>query len=223
MALTSSYLITTKNLDSFLNSLLTARAPEVFTQKFLESLEFKSTNDRLFIAMLKGLGFLDQTAVPTERYFKFLDQTQSKQILAEGIREAYEDLFSVNTKAQELTQQEVKSKLKTLTQGKPSDKVLGLMATTFKALVDYAEWATSSNPKPSNTKKSEEESAEKKTQSPKPEEVVTTPPEEEKKVLREAIKTIDHQLHYNIQIHLPESRDQAVYDAIFKSLKNHLF
>jgi len=31
------------------------------------------------------------------------------------------------------------------------------------------------------------------------------------------------QLHYNIQIHLPESRDQAVYDALFKSLKKHLF
>lgn len=223
MALTSSYLITTKNLDSFLNSLLTARAPEVFTQKFLESLEFKSTNDRLFIAMLKGLGFLDQTAVPTERYFKFLDQTQSKQILAEAIREAYEDLFSVNTKAQELSQQEVKSKLKTLTQGKPSDKVLGLMATTFKALVDYAEWNTSSNIKPTLSKKVDEEVTEKKPQSSKPEEIVTTSPEEEKKVLQDTIKTIDHQLHYNIQIHLPESRDQAVYDAIFKSLKNHLF
>ena len=32
------------------------------------------------------------------------------------------------------------------------------------------------------------------------------------------------QLHYNIHtIHLPDSRDQAVYDAIFKSLKQHLF
>ena len=31
------------------------------------------------------------------------------------------------------------------------------------------------------------------------------------------------EFHYNIQIHLPESRDQAVYDAIFKSLKKHLF
>lgn len=29
-------------------------------------------------------------------------------------------------------------------------------------------------------------------------------------------------LHYNIQIHLPETRDAAVYDAIFKSLKEHL-
>ncbi len=221
MALTSSYLITTKNLDSFLNSLLTARAPEVFTQKFLESLEFKSTNDRLFIGMLKGLGFLDSTAVPTERYFKFLDQTQSKQILADAIREAYEDLFSVNTKAYELSQQEVKSKLKTLTQGKPSDKVLGLMATTFKALVDYAEWNTTSVSKPATPKKVEEKNTEKLSQNPKQEEITT--PAEEKGSLKETIKTIEHQLHYNIQIHLPESRDQAVYDAIFKSLKSHLF
>lgn len=29
-------------------------------------------------------------------------------------------------------------------------------------------------------------------------------------------------LVYSIQIHLPESRDQAVYDALFRSLKTHL-
>jgi hypothetical protein len=30
-------------------------------------------------------------------------------------------------------------------------------------------------------------------------------------------------LHYNIQIHLPATKDTEVYDAIFKSLKEHLF
>lgn len=30
-------------------------------------------------------------------------------------------------------------------------------------------------------------------------------------------------LHYNIQIILPESRDPKVYDALFRSLKEHLF
>lgn len=34
-------------------------------------------------------------------------------------------------------------------------------------------------------------------------------------------KTISS-LNYNIQIHLPETRDTAVYDAIFKSLKEHI-
>ena len=29
-------------------------------------------------------------------------------------------------------------------------------------------------------------------------------------------------LHYNIQIDLPATRDSAIYDAIFKSLKEHI-
>lgn len=34
--------------------------------------------------------------------------------------------------------------------------------------------------------------------------------------------TTDMNLHYNIQIHLPETTNMAVYDAIFQSLKKHL-
>ena len=213
MALTSSYLITTKNLEAFFNSLITAQAPDTFTLKFLESLEFKSTNDRLYLGLLKALGFLDANAVPTERYFKFLDQSQSKQILAEAVREAYGDLFAVNIKANELTVAEVKNKLRTLTQGKNSDKVLGLMANTFKALVDYAEWTP---PKKVDGKKD-------KAPDQKPEQKEMPPPPEEPEEESLGGKLHKAQLHYNIQIHLPESRDQAVYDALFKSLKKHLF
>src|SRR3989338_4482765 len=201
MALISSYLITTKNLESFFNSLITAKAPDAFTQKFLESLEFKSTNDRLYIGLLKGIGFLDDNAVPTERYYKFLDQSQSKQILAEAIKEAYGDLFAVKTKANELSQQEVKNKFRTLTQGKISDKVLHLMANTFKALVDYAEWDT--------TKKDEkkEKAGEQKAETIDKE---LPPVQEEADEGGMGGKLNTAQLHYNIQIHLPESRDQAV-------------
>jgi len=45
------YLVTTKNLDAFFNALTNAQAPAKFTQKFLEQLEFKSTNDRLYIGL----------------------------------------------------------------------------------------------------------------------------------------------------------------------------
>jgi len=215
MALINSYLITTKNLEPFFNSLITAKAPGAFTQKFLESLEFKSTNDRLYINLLKGLGFLDANAVPTERYYKFLDQSQSKQVLAEAIKEAYDDLFAVNVKANELTVQEVKNKLRTLTQGKNSDKVLGLMANTFRALVDYAEWNTT----PKKLEEKKEKTIEQKTEQPKEIPLIHEEVEEES-VGGKVHKT---QLHYNIQIHLPESRDPAVYDTLFKSLKKHLF
>ncbi len=216
MALTPSYLVTTKNLESFFNSLITAKAPETFTQKFLESLEFKSTNDRLYIGLLKGLGFLDANAVPTEIYFNFLDQSQSKQVLANAITVAYGDLFAVNTKANELTQSEVKNKLRTLTQGKISDKVLHLMANTFVTLAAYAEW--------SNTAKKVQGGKE-KNDNQKPESAKETPPAAQEDTDEDSVggKLRKTELHYNIQIHLPESRDAAVYDALFKSLKKHLF
>jgi hypothetical protein len=166
---------------------------------------------------LKNLGFLDANGVPSERYFKFLDQSQSKKILAEAIQEAYSDLFAVNVKANELSVTEVKNKLRTLTQGKTSGNVLKLMANTFKALVDYAEWI------PESQKKTQKKDVETK----KSQEVQALPPVEEKSKEDEdggiSASLQKAQLHYNIQIHLPESRDQAVYDAIFKSLKRHLF
>ena len=215
MALNASYLVTTRNVEPFFNSLLTARAPDVFTQKFLENLEFKSTNDRLYIGLLKSLGFLDANSAPTERYFKFLDQSQSKRILAEAIQEAYSDLFAVNLKANELPVAEVKNKLRTLTQGKASENVVSLMANTFKALVTYAEWTSDKE------KKTPKKEGDKKPQDVQVKPVEEKPQEDEEEDA--SVKLQSAQLHYNIQIHLPESRDQAVYDAIFKSLKKHLF
>jgi Family of unknown function (DUF5343) len=160
---------------------------------------------------------LDDNAVPTERYFAFLDQSQSKQVLAQAIREAYGDLFAVNVKANELTTSEVKNKLRTLTQGKNSEKVLGLMANTFKALVDYAEWVP--DDKKVEEKKKEQGAGQKPQASGK--ELPAQPDLDDEPSI--AGKLQKAQLHYNIQIHLPESRDQAVYDALFKSLKKHLF
>lgn len=211
MSLPEQYLITTKNLDAFFNSILGAQAPGKFTNKFLEQLEFNSTNDRLFVGMLKALKFIDPNGIPQDRYFKFLDQTQSKKVLAEAIHDTYSDLFKVNKKANEMAANEVKNKLKTLTQGTKTDKVLSLMANTFVALCRYADFSSA------------------KTLS-----IVT--PKEQSRVNHEDVKEdeqmgVKHELiskqittemHYNIQIHLPETRDITVYDAIFKSLKEHL-
>jgi len=210
MALPEQYLLTTKNLDSFFNSLLNAQAPTKFTNKFLEQLEFKRTNDRLFIGVLKFLGFIDSNGIPQDRYFKFLDQTQSKQVLAEAIRDAYSDLFTVNTKANEMSTTEVKNKLKTLTQGSKSETVLQCMANTFTALCKYADFSKQ-NPNETNALKKH---------TPESEELHTGT---EQKLTHELInKKITTEMHYNIQIHLPETRDISVYDAIFKSLKEHL-
>lgn len=206
MALMSAYLQTTKNLQNIINSLISAKAPERFTNKFLEDLGFKSTNDRLYIGVFKGLGLLDDNGVPTQRYHQFLDQSETGKVLAKGIQEAYEDLFALRKDAQTLSNDEVKGKLKTLTQGQKSDNILLLMANTFKALCDVADWTSDNN--------ASQTFAEDVTQ---------------KKMLQDNAAKVDltsqgrkMNLHYNIQIHLPETTNMAVYDAIFQSLKKHL-
>ncbi len=52
MSLPTAYLVSTKNLDGFLNALKTAKAPARVTNKFLQNLEFSSSADRLFIGLL---------------------------------------------------------------------------------------------------------------------------------------------------------------------------
>lgn len=42
-------------LESIINSVINAKAPERFTNKFLEDLGYKSSNDRLVIGMFKAL------------------------------------------------------------------------------------------------------------------------------------------------------------------------
>lgn len=209
MALTTSYLTSTKNFEGIMNSIIGARAPERFTNKFLEDLGYKSSNDRLITGVLKALGLLNDTGEPTQRYYDFLDQSQSKKIIATGIQEAYEDIFNLNKDAQKLSQEEVKNKLRTLTQGQKGDKVIENMARTFRVLCDYADWSeittvpqTRSDPEP------------------------TSDTGKQNPVCNEKPKTEPHAnqigLHYNIQIHLPETTNMAVYDAIFQSLKKHL-
>ena len=214
MALTTSYLTSVKNFEGIMNSILGARAPERFTNKFLEDLGYKSSNDRLILGVLKSLGLLNDTGEPTQRYYDFLDQTQSKKVIATGIQEAYEDLFNLKRDAQNMSQEEVKNKLKTLTQGSKGDKVIDSMARTFKTLCDYADWSEI----PINSQVNSTSASKNNDISEKPDYVLQNSPKSVES------KPISNQLglHYNIQIHLPETTNMAVYDAIFQSIKKHL-
>lgn len=212
MSLTNSYLTSVKNFEGIMNSILAAKAPDRFTNKFLEDLGYKSSNDRLVVGVLKALGLLTETGEPTQRYYSFLDQTQSKKIVAIGIQEAYEDLFNIKRDAQNMTQEEVKNKLKTLTQGSKGDKVIDNMARTFKTLCDYADWNVITNTSEGDLSDIEIDNTDLSNSTKGPSKSYNSS------------STISNGLglNYNIQIHLPETTNMAVYDAIFQSIKNHL-
>jgi len=213
MALPDSYTLKPGSIPAYFEAMLNAEAPDRFTMRFLESLEFKSTNDRLFVNVLKELGFIDTDGVPKDRYFHFLDRGESAKVVAAGVKESYSDLFAVNKNANKLSTEEVKNKLRTLYKGAKKENLIGRIASTFTALCDYADFTGSAaqdkSPKPTEDEKPKEQKEKKES---KPYSGVATP---------ESKLSLDS-LQYHINIVLPESRDQAVYDAIFKSLRDHL-
>jgi hypothetical protein len=182
----------------------------------LGNLGYKSTNDRKFIGILKSLNFLDADGKPTQRYYEFLDLSQSEKVLAEAIREAYSDLFSINKDAHTLNTDQVKNKLRTLFAGSKKDTVIGYIANTFTALVNYADFDTPSiKPTQNKDEKEVESTQDKKT-------LKETLPSDQKKLNQTKSRINIDGLQYHINLILPESRDQAVYDALFKSLREHL-
>ncbi|MDB9823259.1 DUF5343 domain-containing protein, partial [Deltaproteobacteria bacterium] len=202
----NSYTQKPGTIPAYFEAILNAEAPERFSYRFLQTMEFKSTNDRLLVGILKDLGFIDADGVPQPIYFEFLDKSRSRKVLAEAIREAYSDLFSINKEAHKLPATDVKNKLRTLYAGTKKDPVIGKIAKTFTALCEYADFTT---PAKKEVSKKEDKKIE------------ITKEEQQNKIPKKPSVSLDS-LQYHINIVLPESRDQAVYDAIFKSLRDHL-
>jgi hypothetical protein len=210
MALPTSYLTSTKNVAGMLDAIRAGEAPEKFTTRFLESLGFANAADRLFINVLQRIGFLSGDRKPTNRYFRYLDQTQSKPVMAEGLREAYADLFRVNKLAHKMSKSDVMNKMKTLSQGQLSGSVLDKMAMTFLELAKHADF----DAKPAGEESRSEPPPQEEREAPA--ELPAGP------LLAHASKVSLGGLHYNIQIILPATRDASIYDALFRSLKEHL-
>lgn len=199
MDVTNAYMYTVKNLGQMFEAIQKAQVPPRFTHDFLKTLGFKSTNDRSFINVLKGLGFLDSSSVPTQAYREYRDKKVAASVLARQLRQAYRGLFLADENAQDLSAEELKGKFATLT-GK-DQAVVAKMASTFKALAALADFKKAAEAAPSKP-------AEEPVESPALEQVTPRP----------ASLAFAHTIYIN----LPATRDVAVYDAIFKSIREHL-
>lgn len=203
MAVPSAYMQSAKHLAEIMSEIQQAQVPPKFTVEFLKTLGFTSSNDRSIIGVLKALGFLDQSGIPTDRYRRYRNKSEAPYVLAEALREAYSDLFLARENAQTLPNDRLKGILATKVD--KGDAVLDKMATTFRVLVGLAKWDRVS----SAPEKLEEEP-------PKPPaEVVTTDGAPQR-------PPVPLQYAYNIQIQLPATKDISVYNAIFKSIREHL-
>jgi hypothetical protein len=204
MALPSTYTQEFKRLNEFFSKIRDAQAPDKFTNQLLMDWGYKSNNHRPFIPILKALGFLTPDGSPTQRYHEYRNHAASKSIMGESIKEAYSDIFLIKEKPSPADKSLVEGKFKSYHNA--SDTVAGLMTKTFYALLELADLDATN----SSSKKRKDEVHEENPDS-KPDLTGFKPK------MHSSVG-----LHYNIQIHLPATKDIEVYNAIFKSLKDHL-
>ena len=125
--------------------------------------------------------------------------------MAEALKDAYADIFLIKAKPAVSDKKAIEGKFKSFHNA--SDNTADLMAKTFIALIGLADFSGTTSESP-NTIVNENSYAEESTLNTKPEPIGR-------------INKLS-ELHYNIQIHLPATKDVEVYNAIFKSLREHL-
>jgi hypothetical protein len=211
MALTTAYVQTLGQLPEFFSAISQGQAPEQFTVQHLKDLGFTSSNHRPFIPLLKALGFLTADGTPTQRYHEYRDESRARQVLGEAMREAYGDLFVIRAKPTETDKPLIEGKFKSA--HNTTERMARLMANTFFALLELSDVSPVSSV-PRVGPQVEDTTLE---QGP-----VMTNPTKTGEQERTAIHHPRTALHYNIQIHLPATKDIEVYNAIFKSLREHL-
>ena len=207
MGLPTSYSQAYGVLGEFFGKIRDAQAPDKFGHQNLKDLGYKSNNHRPFIPLMKSLGFLSSDGSPTQRYHEYRNHSKSKEIMGEALKEAYSDIFLIKSNPTEKDKDLVQGKFKSYHNA--SDNVAKLHTNTFYALLDIADLNHSTKPKVVVQEKQEEKQS---STGNKPQEIPT----------QKILSASKVGLHYNIQIHLPATKDVEVYNAIFKSLKDHL-
>lgn len=202
MSLTNAYVQIYGQLPELFGRISEGAAPNKFTTQHLKDWGYSSSNFRAVIPLLKALGFLSADGSPSSRYHEYRNTSQSKRIMGEAIRDAYGDLLTIKSKPTNADRQLIEGKFKSTHNASPNRAKL--MANTFYALLDIADLSTSPEQK-IEIKSSPAESSVPNAQEESPSKTHSRP-----------------SLHYNIQIHLPATKDIEVFNAIFKSLKEHL-
>jgi hypothetical protein len=207
--LSKKYLNSVKNVPAIMKKITEGTAPDKFTTDHLKKIGFPSSNDRALIGVLKDLGFLAESGSPTQRYHDYRNASKAKYVLGEALKEAYSDIFHINEAPSQSDRPAITGLFKST--HNVSDQVAGFMVNTFLGLLSLADITGGFK---SNSK--EVEKAKKKNEEGDDENL------EKKPSVVNQVGAIIPNLRYNIEIHLPATKDVEVYNSIFKSLRAHL-
>lgn len=199
------YINSTGTLPKILNKIIEASVPESFNADFLGTkLGFPGGNQRTFIRWAKQCSFINQDGTPTQIYKNFRNPDTRGIAMASALRNGYKELFTRNAYAQDLSIKDLTQLVSEIT-GNPHDNAtVKLIVRSFsnaKEFADFEAITTQVGTKPIKQKDT------------KPELSSTS------SIPKDSIRL---GLNYTINLVLPKTDDPAIFDAIFKSLKENL-
>jgi hypothetical protein len=189
-----------------------ARRPERFTQDFLENkLGHSGGSAMAFIPLLKRMGFIGSDGAPLNLYDRFRDPSTQGAAVAQGMRNAYAELFERSEYAGDLPKDKLQSLIMEVTGAAKEDRTVQLTLSTFlamKALADFE--ASLQSAETERPKSAPFTAAEQERHLPIPAQGVSRD------------EAVGLNLSYTINLVLPETANPEVFAAIFRSLKEHM-
>jgi hypothetical protein len=197
-----AYGVITKALEK----IKSAATPDRFTQDFLSTkLGLKGGSAKPVIPFFKRVGFLGTDGAPTERYKRFRNAATKGSPAAEALKQGFKPLFERNEYAHDLKDPELKGLIVEATGLEPDGSTIKSIIGSFKALKAFAKFDDVDAPEDEiddDGATEEEESGDRN--------------------VRERAPVSKLGLSYTINLNLPATSDIAVFNAIFKSLREHL-
>jgi len=189
------------NITKALQAVQKAQTPDRFTQDFLATkLGLTGGSAKLVIPFFKKTGLLASDGAPTSLYKRFRNPSQTKIAAAEALRKGFTTLYEMNEYAHDLSDPDLKGIIVQATGLDDNASTIRSIIGSFKALRAFADFDI-----------------------PIQEDVNGQDSGEAKYSLDEDIALpVGLNLGYTINLHLPATSDVAVYNAIFKSLREHL-
>jgi hypothetical protein len=202
-AINVPYLNAYGGITKALERIKSASTPDRFTLDFLSAkLGLKGGSARPIIPFLKRTGFLNGDGSPTDLYKLFRNNALQPAAAAQAVRTGYKALYEINEYTHDLSEKDLKGVIVQATGLDANSAMVRSILGSFKALRTFADF---------EAKGAEDAPGE------------STDHKEHEETERKGIsKSVDLKLGYTINLNLPATSDIAVFNAIFKSLREHL-
>lgn len=209
---TLPYVTAAGNIRKALEGIISAATPERVTQDFVKTiLQIPGGSGDQMTSYLKKIGFAGSDGTPTELYRQFRNQGTRGQAAVAALRKAYEPLYRRNEYMHELPEAKLKGLIIEETGAEEGSSSVTCVMSAVKALKAFADFSrTDSTLSPTSVIIQSEPHHREANHSEMPDNAKAT------------ASGLGLNLSYTINLNLPATSDIAVFNAIFKSLKDNL-